>query len=160
MIRKFIVILLFYFASLMLTTLPIALIRLSINADILPALEVGILYFSALYFPLPIWQIFLYGIFTSELYGAPIGVDSALFILIYVALKQTHTLLISRSPISDIIGFIATVILFMIFKYLLMVYYFAYTVDVIKIVLQSFTTILFYPAIYYLLTRILNKLEC
>jgi cell shape-determining protein MreD len=160
MIRKFIVISLFYFVALMLTALPIALIRLGINADILPLLEVGIVYFSALYFPVPIWQIFLYGILTCELYGLPIGVDSALFIIIYVALKRMHSLLISRSPISDMIGFIGTVILFMFLKYLIMVYYFAYSVDFIKIVLQSFTTILFYPAIYYLLTKILNKSEC
>ena len=111
MIRKFVFIALFYFAVLMLTVFPVALIRLGINADILPAFEVGIVYFSALYFPVPIWQIFLYGILTCELYGLPIGVDSALFIIIYVALKRMHSLLISRSPISDMIGFIGTVIL-------------------------------------------------
>lgn len=159
MIRKLSFIALLYFVALMLTFLPIALIKIDINADILPALEISIIYFCALYFPIPIWQIFLYGIFVDELYGTPMGMSSALFIIIYAALQKFHIALISRHPFSDIIGFVITSISFIMLKYLILTYHFEYIVYLPKIIMQSFTTIIFYPAIYYILSKILKATE-
>ena len=159
MIRKISFIALLYFTSLTLTFLPIAIIKIGITADILPVLEISIIYFLALNFPIPIWQIFLYGIFIDELYGTPIGLNSALLIIISAALQKLHILLISKPPFSNIIGFIITSACFIILKYLILTYQFGHIVPFSKIIMQYFATIIFYPAIYYMLNKILRATE-
>ncbi len=159
MIRKLSFIALLYFTFLMLTFLPIALVKTGITAEILPALEIAIIYFSALYFPIPIWQIFLYGIFVDELYGIPIGIDSALLIVIYAILQKLHILLISKPPLSNIVGFVITSVSFILFKYLVLTYHFEHIVYFPKIVMQCFATIIFYPAVHYILSKILRATE-
>lgn len=159
MIRKIFFTTLLYFSALMLTFLPIALIKIGITAEILPTLEISIIYFFALYHPISIWQIFLYGIFIDELYGLPIGLDSALLITIYAGLQKLHIILNSKPPFSSIIGFIVTSFIFILLKYLLLTYQFEYVVHLSKIIIQCFTTIIFYPTVYYLLSKILKAIE-
>lgn len=159
MLRRILFAILSYFLILIITITPIAIIRLNILADIIPNLELYIIYFSALYCPVSIVQIFLYGFYVDAVYGSLAGLDSALFILGYVVLLSAKAILLSRLPLSLFLGFLLFIVIFAILKYIILVKIFGYYASLLKIALQICTTIFLYPAAYFCFSKIVKIYE-
>lgn len=159
MLRRIFFSLLLYFLILMITISPIAIIRFDIFSDIIPSLELYIIYFSALYYPVSIVQIFLYGFCVDEVYGSLAGLHSSLFILGYAALSRAKAVLLSRLPLSLFWGFLLFVLVFVILKYIILVQMLGYYASLFKILLQSCTTIFLYPAAYFCFSKLVKIYE-
>lgn len=159
MLRRIFFSLLFYFLILIITITPIAIVRLNILGDIIPNLELYIIYFSALYYPVSIVQIFLYGFCVDEIYGSLAGLHSSLFILGYMVLLRAKAILLSRLPLSLFLGFLLFTLIFAILKYIILVQIFGYYASLLKIALQICTTIFLYPAAYFCFSKVVKIQE-
>lgn len=153
MIRKIFFYLLLYTLILIISICPIALIRLNILGDIIPNLELYIIYFSALYYPVSIFQIFVYGFLVDQIYGSLVGLHSSLFILVYMFLSRMRSILLSKLPFSLFWGFLVLVLLFSFTKYMILGQMLGYYASLLKIVLQICTNILLYPVFYFCLSK-------
>ncbi|MES2214863.1 MAG: hypothetical protein V4485_02440 [Pseudomonadota bacterium] len=153
-------ILFIYFSIFVITVSPLALTTsMNINGEMMPNLALCIVYFCSVQCRVGIWQIFLYGIFTSEIYGTPLGVDSLLFTALYLILVKYRAILLSQKPLPHLIVFTWVVILFNILQYLIISEYYNYHFDLVPILIQTITTILFYPAIQLIMERLVYSSE-
>lgn len=144
---------------LLTTLLPLTVIRVGIQAEMLPSVELCILYCFAIYYPLWYAVVLIYGIFVSEIYNTPFGLESLLFIITYYVLLKYQNVLLSNKPTSNLLGFICTAITFGSIKYLIISQYFNLNVELYIIALQIMITILFFPSIEWIMCRIFKRLE-
>lgn len=156
MARHLIFSLLLYIVTFVVTTIPLAMIKLNISTDIIPIFELYIIYFSVLYYPVSILQIFIYGFFVDEIYGSLSGLHSTLFITGSIILSKVKFLIVPKKPLSSFFGFSILTIIFAMSKYLILVYIFGYYASLLKISLQVCNTILLYPMAYFLFSKILK----
>lgn len=159
MIRKIFFYLLLYILILIISAGPIALIRLNVSGDIIPNLELYILYFSALYYPVSIIQIFIYGFLVDEIYGSLVGLHSSLFILGYVIVSRIRPILLSKLPFSLFVGFVVFVLCFSFLKYMIFVQILGHYASLLKVALQTCTNILLYPVSYFCFSKIVKIYE-
>lgn len=146
--------------TLIITLLPVSLYKFGLYSAFLPSTEICLLYFFATHYSIWYLAIFLYGIFISEMYNTPIGVESLLFIITYYFLIKSRNLLLSRKPTSYLLGFIIALIFIDFGKYFLISSYYSYYINVNTILLQAFITILFFPAIDWIMSVISQKVWC
>jgi|GEM_PF-6329742 rod shape-determining protein MreD len=138
---------LLYILTLILTLLPLALIRFGVRMDVLPDIPLIILYFYASARPVLLLQVFIYGIFVSECYGSPLGLESLLFVIFYYICSKYRAALLSKKPLSLFVGFVLLVIIYSCAKYFMMSLYYHHWFDFSKVAVGSLVTILFYPIV-------------
>lgn len=154
MIKKAFVILCLYLLALGLAIAPVSFVQLGLRADVLPNLALCVVYFLALYSEAGVLQIFLYGLFVSELYGYPTGLESLLFVIVYAVCSKYRALLLSKQPLSLYVGFAVVVVIYNLSKFVLLSLYYGYLFDYIRVMVQTVTTILFYPAVDFIMGKV------
>jgi cell shape-determining protein MreD len=146
--------LLIYPIAIGLAVLPVCFISFRLRADILPDLALGVVYFCALERPVWISFIFIYGLFISEVYGYPPGLESLLLVLTYALCAKYRMIFLSKEPLSIYAGFTVIALAYGISKYAILSLYYSHLFDYGKAMMQMLTTILFYPALHLLLKKI------
>ncbi len=148
-----------YSITLLLTLLPTVLIKFGLQGDVLPILPLIIVYFYATYHAAMLLIVFLYGIFVSECYGTPLGLESSLFVIFYFICYKYRVMLLSKQPISLFIGFCLVAFAYGILKYMTLYLYYYQWFDYKRALLQVITTILFYPLIGAILLRLKLRVD-
>jgi len=148
---------LFYILVIILTLLPLLLIRYGIRGDALPIMPIMIVYFYAIHCPVPLMVVFIYGLFASEILGSPLGLESFLFIILYYLCSKYRVALLSRGLLSIFLGFCLVVIAYGISKYFVISCYHHHWFEFTRVTVQIVASILFYPLANLLLCKVLAK---
>lgn len=144
------------YLALALSLAPLALMTHGINGEVMPYLALCVLYFCALHHQIALWQIFLYGIFISEAYDTPLGIDVLLFVVLYILIVKYKTIFLSKQPLSVFVGFVCVTTTFNAAQYAMISKYYGYPFDIAPILMRILTTILFYPVVQLAMKRILS----
>ena len=136
-----------YLCSVIALFIPFTLDRVGVPTNILPCIELYVIFLYVVYYPIGYLWIMVYAIVVSEIYGTPIFVDIILMTTTYALCMRARNILLSKKPISVLFGFIVVAIVFLCTRYIVLSQYFNYWFDKKIFVLQIFTTILFFPAI-------------
>lgn len=145
--------------SLAITLFPVSLYKFGINSMILPSTELCLLYFFAMNYSVWYLTVFLYGIFISEIYNTPIGVESLFFVVAYCILAKNRSLLLSRRP-TYLLGFIVMLIFIELGEYLLISNYYSVYFSLKTLIIKIIITILFFPSIDWIMSTISQKVWC
>lgn len=154
MIVKVFLVLCLYLLALSLAIAPVSFIQLGMRADILPNLALCVVYFFAIYYVVGVLRIFIYGLFLSELYGYPLGLESLLFVIVYALCVKYKALLLSKQPLSLYAGFALVVVMYNLSKFMLLSLYYGHLFDYSRVAVQAAVTILFYPAVDFVMGRV------
>ena len=156
MMSKVLSIMSLYLLAFGLAVLPISFMQFGLRADILPNLGLCVVYFFATHRQIGALQIFIYGLFVSEIYGSPLGLESLLFVVIYALCTKYRVALLSKKPFSLYVGFALVAAIYGAAKYVIMSLHYGHLFDYAKVVMQVLTTILFYPAVDFVMDRVRN----
>lgn len=153
MIKRAFSILCLYCLALSLAIIPVSFMQLGLRADILPNLALCVVYFFAVQYGVGVLQIFIYGLFVSELYGYPLGLESLLFVIVYAVCGRYKALLLSKQPLSLYTGFALVVVIYSLSKFMLLSLYYGHLFDYVRVIVQAAVTILFYPTVDFVMSK-------
>lgn len=137
--------------ALLLTIMPYYTYYLGYKAEIMPAIDICILYYFIIYRKVGLIQIFILGVLLDTLYHIPIGTSSLAFISANHFLSYTKGIILVRKYHANIIVFIAYTFYILAIRYFVNSFWFNKQLDFIDLIFHVFTTIAIYPIVKFLL---------
>jgi cell shape-determining protein MreD len=145
----------FWLIILVISLLPLAIVRLGVELYLMPQIEIGVTFFLSIYSRTKSWQFFIYGLFIDVAYGNSIGISSFILLLLNYIISKFNANLSKQSMRVIIVYYTYSMAVVAAFRYIIFsIYYGTESLSFnSQILINLLINILFYPIIHLLLSN-------
>ena len=128
------------------------------HCEILPAVDLAVIFYFSTYRRIKYWHIFIFGIVIDQLYTLPFGITSALLLPAEFCLRIIPKWVALRDYFTNLLIFVCYCMVVILGKYMLVTILSHNHLDYISTVFYFLTTILVYPIMHLIMDTFFKHL--